>query len=282
MWIEIFKIGSVPTPWGIFDYTVEHLDIIVSNYSERADNQTAPLVKGHPSMFDCEQPAFGWFDSIKRVGDVLLGSVVDLADVLISDIKAKKFRNISVALTKDFKLVHVAILGSSLPQVAGLKPVSLSSPAEIAICSFNNTLSVISSLNEEIIELEAKLKVFYLKEEEEIVTALFDAKIKTGVLNNEDRHNLIELYKKVRDRDSVEFARVMVDDFMKVLELKNSSSVTDPLNFNNQQVIANYSVEDAAIDQGRVLLDSKCKELLAADSTLSYSDAVNLIVGPKC
>jgi hypothetical protein len=124
MWIEVFKAGSHTDSLGkTNDFTAEDLESIVAKYSARLAEEPqalAPLVKGHPRTND---EAIGWVERLARRGNFLLAKITNLTEEAATDIREKKFKNVSISLYPDFTLNHIGLLGAASPAVSGLKPV---------------------------------------------------------------------------------------------------------------------------------------------------------------
>ena len=120
-WYEIFRAGKYE-PQG--EFTESDLDQIAKNYDP--SKHEAPLVIGHPKI---EDPAFGWVEAIKRVGDRLLAKFKQVEPTFANMVNEGRYKNVSVRLRKGdngWNLRHVGFLGAAPPAVEGLKPVQFS------------------------------------------------------------------------------------------------------------------------------------------------------------
>lgn len=124
MWIEIFKAGSHKDSKGkITSYDVQAIDNIVKVYNSKVNESEsfqAPLVKGHPKT---NEPAYGWIESLKRNGDILLAKLNNVSNEIIEQVKHGLYKKVSIALYDDNMLRHVGLLGAVPPAVKGLKNV---------------------------------------------------------------------------------------------------------------------------------------------------------------
>jgi hypothetical protein len=119
MWIEIFKTGKHTDSAGNEKtWTGEDLDQIVSKYDPSVSE--APVVIGHPEE---NAPAFGWVESLKRDGAVLLAKMKNLVPEFVDMVKKGLFKKRSISLYPDFSLRHVGFLGAVPPAVKGLADV---------------------------------------------------------------------------------------------------------------------------------------------------------------
>jgi len=119
-WIEVFKAGEHTASSGESKtYTTTDLDAIVSKYKEQSDHE-APVTIGHPAN---NQPAYGWVESLKRKGDVLLAKLKDVSEDFADLVKNGRFKKRSIALYPDMTLRHIAFLGAVPPAVKGLKDI---------------------------------------------------------------------------------------------------------------------------------------------------------------
>jgi len=119
--MELFKVGNYGAKGT---YTEKEIDNIIKNTLERKTD--IPIIIGHKEKGK-EKPALAWMkhDLFKRVGGMLSGTSEVLSETL--DTVKKFFRHRSVGLNGDGNgnlwLDHVALLGSSIPEVKGLKAI---------------------------------------------------------------------------------------------------------------------------------------------------------------
>jgi len=120
-YFEIFRAGEYPQG----TITGEDLDIAVSDYNP--DIHEAPVVVGHPEH---NKPAFGWVESLKHEGGVLLAKLRDVVPEFAETVKQGLFKKRSasflrphVSPTGRWYLNHIGFLGGAIPQVKGLKDI---------------------------------------------------------------------------------------------------------------------------------------------------------------
>lgn len=122
--VEIFRTGT----WNGDKYDARDLDDIVNAFDQVGFKP--PVKLGHKE--DSGDPAYGWVSSLRRVGDKLLASFVDLPKPIYEAIKNKRFNAVSSEIffnltrgNKKFRRVlkAVALLGAEIPAVSGLKPL---------------------------------------------------------------------------------------------------------------------------------------------------------------
>lgn len=121
--IEVFKSGTHTDAAGnTNEWTDEDLNEIVKMYNEQDNKEkhTAPLVLGHPKD---NAPAYGWVESLKKVGNKIIASVTDLSEDIKADVKAGKYKKVSISLYANKLLRHVGLLGAVPPAVKGLADV---------------------------------------------------------------------------------------------------------------------------------------------------------------
>jgi hypothetical protein len=125
--IEIFASGG---PWNGRTFSDADLDAMVSSFHELGLSGRVPVKIGHVGDGRDDQPAMGWLESLRRVGDKLLADLSDVDAKLIQDVKAGKFRHISVELLQDVErdgvtypwaVDGIAILGAARPAVSSLE-----------------------------------------------------------------------------------------------------------------------------------------------------------------
>src|SRR5437879_1595677 len=113
-WLEVFKAGNYGDKGS---YTTDDLDTLVANYDPKAHE--APLTVGHPQD---NKPAYGWVESLKRVGDTLFAKFKQV-DAQFEELVAEgKFKKRSISFYKEPKLMlrHIGFLGAMPPEVKGL------------------------------------------------------------------------------------------------------------------------------------------------------------------
>jgi len=120
-YIELFRSGEQTSSDGTTqNFTHSDLDEMIANH------KPAPAVIGHPKIDD---PSYAWTESLKRVGDVLLGKFTDVDEQFSKMVENKRFPNRSIRISKGgngWFLKHVGWLGAAAPAVEGLKQVSFS------------------------------------------------------------------------------------------------------------------------------------------------------------
>ncbi|GMV44494.1 MAG: hypothetical protein AMXMBFR64_62100 [Myxococcales bacterium] len=124
-WTEIFRAGDYPQ--GTFSAT--DLDQVIANYDPA--RHEAPLVIGHPQT---DSPAFGWVESLRRAGEVLLAQFRQVPPTLRAAVDAGRWKKVSVRLRRDpergWELRHVGLLGAAAPAVEGLGPIQFDEQGE--------------------------------------------------------------------------------------------------------------------------------------------------------
>ncbi len=122
--VEIFRAGT----WNGDAYTTADLDAMVAAFE--AVGFTPPVHLGHAP--DEGAPAVGWLTHLRRVGEVLVADVVDLAQAVYEVIRARGYDTLSAEIFWDLErngvtyprvLRSVALLGAHVPAV-DLAPLS--------------------------------------------------------------------------------------------------------------------------------------------------------------
>lgn len=114
-WIELFRAGNYGEQGS---FSEADLDRIVSNYKPSAHE--APAVIGHPKE---DAPAYGWVESLKRSGNLLLGKLNKVDPAFAEMVEAGRFKKRSASFYKTpdgYSLRHVGFLGAQPPVVKGL------------------------------------------------------------------------------------------------------------------------------------------------------------------
>lgn len=159
---NILKVGKFTDSKGNqHEFTTEKLDKIVHNFE--AVHKDVPICVGHPKT---NSPAYGWIDSVKRIGDNLYCTFKGVQDEFKQAVQKGLFRNRSVSLDKDLNLRHLAFLGGACPAVKGLEQfcfetdetaldIELSDFEDLAAASKNSTEDV-AKIKEELAAEQAK------------------------------------------------------------------------------------------------------------------------------
>lgn len=160
MWIEVFKTGKHTDANGnSAEYTADDIAQIATKYNESIDadsSSVAPIVKGHPKTDD---PAYGWVERLKVTGEKLLAKVKDIVPEFAEEVKAGRFKKVSIALYPGNMLRHIGFLGAMAPAIKGLEPASFADKGEYL--EFANEsqpkLTELDKLHQENIQLKDKL-----------------------------------------------------------------------------------------------------------------------------
>lgn len=146
---HIFKAGAHTAMGGTeFKFSQQELQETAAAFSEAV--RPAPLVLGHPTH---DSPAMGWVRSL-NANSAGLFATADFGAGLVSEVKAKRYPNVSAAfLSKDdprnptpgrWYLRHVGFLGAVAPAIKGLEPVTFAefswdgaTTAPLAASAFN-------------------------------------------------------------------------------------------------------------------------------------------------
>lgn len=114
-WVEVFRAGTHTASDGsTHEFSTADLDQMVESH---ASGWKAPIVVGHPKHND---PAFGWADQLKRVGNSLYAKFKDVAPEFAASVEAGHYRNRSVRVVKDagrWLIDHVGFLGAKRPAI---------------------------------------------------------------------------------------------------------------------------------------------------------------------
>lgn len=159
---NILKVGKFTDSKGNqHEFTTEKLDKIVHNFE--AVHKDVPICVGHPKS---NSPAYGWIDSVKRIGDNLYCTFKGVQNEFKQAVQKGLFKNRSVSLDKDLNLRHLAFLGGACPAVKGLEQfcfetdetaldIELSDFEDLAVASKNSTEDV-AKIKEELAAEQAK------------------------------------------------------------------------------------------------------------------------------
>lgn len=115
-WIKIFKVGTHKDSMGRErTWTTADLDRMVQAYN--AADHEAPVVIGSPKDTD---PAYGWVECLKRVGDHLMAKFKQVVPEFASMVKQGMFTKSSIRITPNGTLGHVGFHGAAAPTIKGL------------------------------------------------------------------------------------------------------------------------------------------------------------------
>ena len=124
--VNVFSAGT----WNRMKFTGEDLTAIAQNTNAliAAGRHAPPLKLGHHGGDEPEidgQPALGWIENLRAVGDNLYADFKRIPDTVFEAIKSELYRQVSVELRyiEEFGwiLTAVALLGADLPAVKNLE-----------------------------------------------------------------------------------------------------------------------------------------------------------------
>ncbi len=155
MWIEIFRTGTfIDSNGRRHSFAENDLERIAQQYNERVgDNPSyeAPLVKGHPKD---DAPAYGWVERLARRGQQLFAKLKSVSSEIVDEIKAGKYRRVSISMYPDLVLRHIGLLGAESPAVKGLRPISFVNLDESLAFEYSADTIDFAELRQEIRRLE--------------------------------------------------------------------------------------------------------------------------------
>ncbi|HEX7080212.1 MAG TPA: hypothetical protein VF329_04290 [Gammaproteobacteria bacterium] len=136
--VVLFRSGV----WNGLEVDEAMLDDIAANFSLLSAVHRVPLKLGHKGKAKeqladdgtgLEQPALGFAENVRRVGDKLLADFRDVPGIVKDAIKKRLYSGLSIELLRGVKfqgkvlgnvLDAVALLGASQPAVSGLKDLA--------------------------------------------------------------------------------------------------------------------------------------------------------------
>jgi len=132
---EIFSVGT----WNGHTVTQADLEQMVTNFVRLKDQLRPPLKFGHDARQTLlgqadGDPALGWVDKLRVVGDKLVATFRDVAPVVRQAILAGRYRRVSAEIYTNVRqggkdlgsaLKAVALLGADLPAVTNLKDLAV-------------------------------------------------------------------------------------------------------------------------------------------------------------
>ncbi len=213
-WFEIFRTGTHTDSAGNErTWTEADLDAIVAKY-DPANGHEAPIVIGHPKD---NAPAFGWIESLKRVGSTLMAKPKQVIPEFAEMVKKGLFKKRSMSLYKNMTLRHVGFLGAQPPAVKGLADIQFSGSDEGMTIEFDDGWRVnmigriFQRLREWAIEkfdtdtadrLVSQWEIDELKKEEPPVEAMSMSEKTTQEKEDEDMDKIGELEAKIKQLET--------------------------------------------------------------------------------
>jgi hypothetical protein len=127
--IEIFSAGT----WNGDTFSPRDLEDMARNFDELKEKIKPPIKLGHRQLEG--QPALGWVESLRVLGEKLIASVVDVPPIITEAIKRKLYRRVSPEIyfgykdttTKkryNFVVSAVSLLGADIPAVKTLEDLT--------------------------------------------------------------------------------------------------------------------------------------------------------------
>jgi hypothetical protein len=132
--VELVSVGTHNASTGRVSLTRAVLSSIVDAFAKTKDALRVPLKIGHDDKQKLAgSPAVGWIDNVRLAGDKLIADVKSIPTRVAALMRAGAWRTRSVEIRHDYEvtgkgkfdavLTGVALLGSELPAVKGLKDV---------------------------------------------------------------------------------------------------------------------------------------------------------------
>lgn len=128
--VPIFKTGTHTARDGrTLTFTTSDLDRFATIYNTQPPNSRhdATACIGHKKD---DAPAYGWFDTIKRNGEILYGEMRDPHPDFVQWVKDRRYWKRSAKFDENGLLKHVAWLGAQAPAIKGLPDFSFSEEGE--------------------------------------------------------------------------------------------------------------------------------------------------------
>lgn len=256
MWIEVFKTGKHTDSSGhSTEYTtddIEQIATIYNNSVQKDGSNAAPIVKGHPKSDD---PAFGWVERLKVNGEKLLAKIKDIVPQFAEEVKAGRFKKISIALYPGNLLRHVGFLGAMAPAVKGLKPVSFADKGDYVEFANNSAqkkseLEIVKLENE---KLKEQLNILENEKKDSEYSEFINGLIDESKINMHQAKKLKSIFKKLAEKREYEEGESLIE---LVKEFAGSYATTNDL-FNE------FAQNDLPENDGQFLGKNTAPERLA-------------------
>jgi hypothetical protein len=286
-WIEIFRAGDYGAKGS---YGERDLDSIVANY-EPSSNE-APIVLGHP---DSNAPAYGRVESLKRSGKTLLAKFRQVSPQLEDHVRTGRFKKRSAAFYQkpdgSLSLRHVGFLGAQAPQVKGLAAVAVFSENAFTAIEFSieapmNTDAATKALQAiDTLKQRGQWRDDY--EQRGLPAIFLEAAKNSAIIQFADGRKqpmlqaLADVVARVTprivngmivDQDSVELAEAA----QRRAAIK-SISFGEALTQERHERQAHTNPGGIEVDPRSVRKDSIVRELMSADATLTYGEALQQV-----
>lgn len=282
MFLEVFKTGNHTDSNGnSCDYTTDSLEKIAGNYRLKLrDNpeSEAPIVIGHPKSTD---DAKGWVKKLFRRGNSLIADVEILDKEFADSLRAKVYRNVSIALDSNLNFIHLGFLGAVPPAADGLKPMKYSAISDfkmydedIAELKFDQDLSRLEQENanyrNSIEQYESKLRII---EFSSYVDSIFS---ETGVkyFSKEQSDSMVSLLEMAHKLDSYSGGDANSNEVKSIIkDLAKMGRIHEFSKHLGPNLPKNFSSTNLVPD--RNLIHLKAIGLMQDNPELSYEEALN-------
>ncbi len=215
-WQTIFRAGTHTDSQGRQQtFTAGDIDRIVASYDPA--KREAPLCFGHPKD---NAPAYGWVESLRRVGNDLQAKFKDVPENVRQIVSAGRYKYKSASFFADGSLRHVALLGAAPPAIAGLGPVQFGEGQEYFEYQFQEETMTVEELQKQLEEerglraaaetkaatadaeakrVEAEFSAQQKEQQKKDRGAKFDALVKDSRVQPGDKDKVLEFAKALGD-----------------------------------------------------------------------------------
>ncbi|MGQ9819940.1 MAG: hypothetical protein ACUVQ1_08500 [Candidatus Kapaibacteriales bacterium] len=312
MWIEIFRTGTQTDTTGrTQDFTIADLDTMVRLYNEKIisdESYQAPLVKGHP---ESDSPAYGWVERLARRGNILYAKLKSLSKEIIDEVRQGKFRRVSISLYPNLLLRHIGLLGSATLAIKGLRPVQFEEFDESRDFEYptNKEVREYAELRNELLSLQdlnAQLSRQNQTLREQIRQLTLEVRSRsfrdfaemvyknqtTAVLPPSKADELVSILELASIADEAKDEngnRLFSDEIRLAKKIKNFIQSIQPINVFDELKIAQSKFselfdetdsvdefEGKQVDERRLLLHRKVKEIIEKSPNLNYEQALRI------
>lgn len=285
MLCHILKTGTFKDSKGNeHTFTTSDLDKIVDNFNNK--HNRVPICVGHPKT---NSPAYGWFKTVKRIGENLFCDFKDVQNEFKTAVKKGLFKNRSISLDGDLNIRHLAFLGGQAPAIKGLEQFCFEEDENSLNIEINNFEDIQDDGKDKQVELEKlQQKLDASEAEKERLKAELEAKkqaektkdfedfcseaVKNGNILPKYKENVINILNACSDfgtfnfsdsgeKDAVKSAK----DFIKSIKMFDFEDIAK-----DGKGISNFADYDG---------DAWAKEIkkVAAENNVSATEAIRLI-----
>ena len=295
--IEVCKVGKWPGQGGEVEVTKTMLEELAASYDP--DTHQAPAVLGHPKT---DEPALGWFEKFKLVGDKLVAIPRKISKELKNAIDEEKYKYVSLSFYHPttpgnpkpgkYYVKHVGFLGAVPPAVKGLTALAEDEPDAVYLSvendlawSIKSTRSIFSKIRDFVIEKFGKEVADEVIPEWRLdsLFEIAERQFKTDEVNMSEKDKLEQLQKE-RDKLAAALAEqqaaVALNEATARIEAAIDAGKITPAAKDAAIDVYKAAIAPAELSEGESLID-KINALIDALPAIDMSEKTREVTEPK-